>query len=657
MSVPSVASPLITPRTGSAHPSLATEAFILSAKPKHLTYVDLSDTVIHRTPAPGLDGIFNKIVTPYNVDAFQRYLADFHLLNLFPFVTKHLRNGYPLGRMPELRSTVIFPNHPSCLLHWDAVDAYINGEIAAGRMDGPFDRETVEAIMGGPIFVSPLIAAVSSQEPGTPDKIRICRHLSKSTKDIPSVNSYVDKLDNPTLFDTANRVADVVSLFSQAYALCHLPYALCPMPYALCPLPYALMPPLPMLIPLSQISLAPPGTQGCTFDIAKFHRTCPAHPSHKPWLVVQGQDGEFFVDHCVPFGTSSASSIAGSVANAVVDIWQACGVEPTLKYEDDLIAFRVRLLSPADNLSPFDGYGYDSTEAARRIAPLNVPWQWEKMDGVFSANVTYIGFEWDIDSKTVRLPEKKRLKFRERVRRFLDSFEGMKKCTLLDVQKLHGSLCHVAFVYVEGKPRLATLSNLATKFNGCLYSRRFLPDPLVNDLFWWLDILSSPSVCRSIRFRGTPDDSFAIYVDAASKFGIGISIQGKWAAYRLLPGWDLPGRGICWLETIAVELAVYFLEAMGVTGRHLLFHSDNKGTVGILAKGRCANHHINGSVRRTYDKLLQLSITHSLDYVESAANPADPISRLDNLPPSSLHIGLQPPLPPVLSSCLNYVPV
>ncbi|KAJ6521250.1 hypothetical protein DFH09DRAFT_1425953 [Mycena vulgaris] len=49
-----------------------------------------------------------------------------------------------------------------------------------------------------------------------------------------------------------------------------------------------------------------------------FHCTCPVLPAHKPFLIVHF-DGEFFLDHCFPFGAASASSItagnnAGSLA-------------------------------------------------------------------------------------------------------------------------------------------------------------------------------------------------------------------------------------------------------------------------------------------------------------------------------------------------------
>ena len=83
------------------------------------------------------------------------------------------------------------------------------------------------------------------------------------------------------------------------------------------------------------------GTQACTFDILveKFHHTCPILLAHKPWLVVQGLSNDFYIDHTHPFGMTAVSSNAGMIGNAIVDIWQAEGMKPILKYEDDLKIF------------------------------------------------------------------------------------------------------------------------------------------------------------------------------------------------------------------------------------------------------------------------------------------------------------------------------
>src|ERR1700719_1636370 len=102
-------------------------------------------------------------------------------------------------------------------------------------------------------------------------------------------------------------------------------------------------------------------------DIEKFHRTCPVLPSHKPWLVVQGAPAEFYIDHNHPFGAACASSNAGMIANAVVDIWEGEGINPILKYEDDLKIFRI----PSVTGSFTDGnfrYDYDREDMMRRIS-------------------------------------------------------------------------------------------------------------------------------------------------------------------------------------------------------------------------------------------------------------------------------------------------
>jgi hypothetical protein len=149
---------------------------------------------------------------------------------------------------------------------------------------------------------------------------------------------------------------------------------------------------------------------------------------------------------------------------------------------------------------------------------------------------------------------------------------------------------------------------------------------MMTDLTWWLGKLEMTGFTRALRPRG-PLQDLGLYVDASTSWGIGIVIGDCWAPFRLSPTWKVPGRDICWLETIAVELLIYFLEEKGFRDCRLVIHSDNQGTIGALGKGRSSNSHINFSVRRTYVALADLLITPELAYIKSEANPADPISR------------------------------
>lgn len=118
-----------------------------------------------------------------------------------------------------------------------------------------------------------------------------------------------------------------------------------------------------------------------------------------------------------------------------------------------------------------------------------------------------------------------------------------------------------------------------------------------------------------------------IFVDASTSWGIGLIIADSWHAFQLVTDWKLPGHDICWLESVALELVFYFLRQLGFSNTHLLIHSDNNGAIGGHSKHRSRSVPINLSVRRTYNVLTECIIIPSFAYIESAQNPADPISR------------------------------
>jgi len=377
------------------------------------------------------------------------------------------------------------------------------------------------------------------------------------------------------------------------------------------------------------------------------------HPNHKPWLVVKGTgDDDFYIDHCHPFGASSASSNAGMIGNAIIDIWLSEGVGPVVKYEDDCNIYRI----PVSN-GPFKNgthqYAYDKHEAGCRISSLRVPWHEEEGDPDFLFTQVYIGFFWDLPNRSVSLPPAKLVVVRERLRIFLDRYEGH-QCLLREVDRIHGTLCHIAFVYLDGRSRLASLSNFAASFKGDEHILQYSLKSMISDLKWWPEALSEPTPhIRVLRPHG-PLKDMHIYVDASTSWGIGIIIGDAWAAFRLKDNWKIPGRDICWLEALAIELLLYILEARRLHDADLLVHSDSEGAIGAFEKGRCPNWHINLVLRRSFPVMSRLSISPSLRYIESAKNPADPISRgLLRSPISKISIPVN--IPPKILDILTYV--
>ncbi|EEB97166.1 hypothetical protein MPER_03566, partial [Moniliophthora perniciosa FA553] len=201
------------------------------------------------------------------------------------------------------------------------------------------------------------------------------------------------------------------------------------------------------------------------------------------------------------------------------------------------------------------------------------------------------------------------------------------RCCLKDVQSVHGTLCHCSFVYLEGRTYLSSASNFAASFPSDLAKRKPPPD-LIEDLIWWRDMLEKPGFYRQLYPRREIKD-LGLYVDASTDWGIGVVMGRQWAAYLLVPDWKqrLPGRDICWLETVALELLISFLTKLGHLKTRLLVHSDNQGTIGAFHKFRSPNKHINLSLRRMFKALELSSIDIELIYVNTKDNVADPVSR------------------------------
>nr|GAT53462.1 predicted protein [Mycena chlorophos] len=617
-----------------------------------------------RVRGDDLDSLLDIIVTPYNADMFESLLTTHNLTHLYPNLVEFLRSGFPLGRLPLLHSTIIVPNHESADTERETTLEYIHSEIRAGRMAGPFTRAEMERICRGPFYASPLIVSISDQGPGLDSKKRVCRNLSKghAATRTPAVNDFIQKEDFPTRFDMAPRMAELVSdsfnfflLFSFFLrALVHLrPYAPRIPMSSLCPCTprssalhssssHSSIPrgpdaftryPVPrrasVLTPLSsQVASAPPGTLACAFDIKSFHRTCPVLPAHKPFLVVHFED-LFYLDHCYPFGAASASSNAGQICNALVDIWQSALTRHAaiLKYEDDIPVVLYPRPSPSADLDPSRySYAYDRDNVLLPISALNAPWHPDKTGAAFDSTFTFLGMTWDFPRRLVYLPDQKRRKYLARVESMTQGIERSERFTLLDLQQLHGALCYLCFIIPDGSSRITSISNAMAPFKGNERKRRWLSDAVRDTLRWWATALSEPFISRQL-YPPLPLRDLGIYVDASTSWGIAVVIGTSWHAMRLTKGWKRDGIDICWLEAVAIEVLFLFLRQLDVRNTHILVRSDNKGAIGAHEKGRSPNLAINLCTRRTHAVTSSLLLTPRFIYVPSADNLADAPSR------------------------------
>lgn len=173
-----------------------------------------------------------------------------------------------------------------------------------------------------------------------------------------------------------------------------------------------------------------------------------------------------------------------------------------------------------------------------------------------------------------------------------------------------------------------------------------IPQLALDDVSWWTSQLSADVCAR--KLRTIPDPlPLVVFVDASTSFGIGFLADNRWLAWRLLPDWKCDGRDIGWAEMVAIDLGLRALIHSGLRNVHIKFQSDNQGVVGALKAGRSRSLAQNDILRRLTSFAMDHDIWFSVDWVKSADNLSDNVSR--GIFPSALaRFRFPPPLPAYL---------
>lgn len=571
--------------------------------------------------------------SPYKPETWQRHLHEAGLQGKYPDLPDGLRFGFSAG-IPRIFQTFAPPNHSSITLHSTEFNDIIQTEFQKGRYFGPITRAEVESLIG-PFQTSPLSII---PKPGRPGKFRIIQNLSSphSPRDsITSINSAIDSNQYPCTWGT----------FS---VICLL------------------------------IRRLPPGSQAAVRDVKEAYRTVPIKPDQWPGLVVRLDEGDSFaIDTRDCFGLASGGGVYGRLGDAGTQIMRARGIGPISKWVDDHIFFRIlrshleeynlrrrkwaqdiagnggelhdggRLwfkgaVMPDDQPEEFDedaSFTFcDLSQASERsqsdrlftycMADINalsddlgIPWETEK-DIPFSDVAPFIGFSWDLTNRTVSLPDSKKEKYLQAIQ----EWEAKPKHTLDETQKLYGKLLHACHVVPAGR---AYLTNLEA-FMGICHDRPFRPHypprRTPSDLSWWKERLTQPAVSRPIPGPLPIIDTDA-YSDASSEIGIGITIRGRWRAWRLLPGWKEDGRDIGWAEAVGFWFLVLTLVPSAPRGTHIKVFGDNRGVVEGWWKGRSRNRSTNEVFKHVHALSEEEGVHFHTRYVPSKENPADGPSR------------------------------
>lgn len=458
----------------------------------------------------------------------------------------------------------------------EVIDKKIEKELAAGRYKGPYTRLELEKLIG-PFIAHP---------------------LGVVRKDEASKPRLVEDLSYPHSGDSINSLTDVSDLSLDWGGLAET---------------------------ISIMVSAPEGTQAASLDIEGAYRTIGIDPSEF-WLgVVQDNNGRFLVDLAAKFGGKSCGFNFEGPAKAFCTLCVLTFAHLNLvRWVDDIMPIRF----PSSSQFPYT-YSVELADICNLGRELGFSFAEEKLVE-FGPIAKYLGFLWCWDSREVLIPEEKRAKYLDCIMQT----QSKDSISLESLRSLCGKLSHVAMIVLEGRVNLRALwrmlANMEAK-NMHVKASWKLQDSQMKDLSWWESKLGEPRIGIQLCTMASPDDSFGLYCDASTSFGIGIVIEGKAEAFRLNPGWQTAGgiaRDIGYAEFAALHfLLFFFFSSCRIRNHHIKVHSDNAGVVGAWKNRSSRNPQQNEILGQILRILISRQCFMTLEYIRSEDNPADPPSR------------------------------
>jgi hypothetical protein len=537
------------------------------------------------------DQIF-PIVTKLKADAWELALEDAGMLNEFNDIPVGLREGFLCGlEHYSLARTFIPKNHYTSQNDEDFIISKYAEEISLGRLSHGYEPETLFSLIGH-FRTAPLAVIVHG---GDKRRVIVNHSFPKSKSRIELDSTHYNPTEKCIIDPSQTSINTVIDStkfqcawgsFSECYLL---------------------------------VADAPRGTQAAVFDVDAAFRNIPTHPSARPFLAIMIK-GLIHLDHVLNFGASPSPGIFGRVADAMVKILLNRGIEAVIKWVDDFIFFRY----PSRRLSDTS---YEFTYSAELIWTIaeELGWPWAPAKFVdFAQSFNYIGFLWNLSTKLVELPEKKKRKYLDRI----SSWSYPSSHNLKETENIIGTLNHVCLVLPEGRSHLVSLF----KFRGGFKSDRpnqvkhRLSMSVAEDMAWWRTRLQEGFVGMKIISPPEPLEN-KVFVDASTSWGIGLILDDKWLAWQFKQGWQSEGYEIGWAEMVAVELAVRTLIAGKFTHCHIKIRSDNQGVVGALKAGRSRGTDQNMVLREIVKLIQDHDLWISTAWIPTLENLADGPSR------------------------------
>ena len=354
-----------------------------------------------------------------------------------------------------------------------------------------------------------------------------------------------------------------------------------------------------------------PGAFMAKTDIESAFRLIPIHPHQYHLLVFKWRDSYFF-DRCLPMGARSSCQIFELFSSALQYIILQSGISHSLHYLDDFLFINSSSQNCKSDLNKFLSICKD----------INVPIS-SKKTVLPTQRITFLGFEIDTLSETIRLPDEKLQRAKSEILSLLQK----NKCTLRELQSLLGLLQFTCKVIVPGRAFLGQLYHLTA---GCLrpFHRIRLSKNAKQDLEIWLQFLQSFNGVTLYRDHLFLNPSIQnIFTDAAKSLGYGAVFGNQWFSIPWPSTWWTE-QNITLLELVPIVQA---LEAWGPILRNqcVRLNTDNQALSHIINSQTSKENLVRILIRKLVLIALKFNILVKAVHIPGSLNSlSDALSRL-----------------------------
>ena len=359
-------------------------------------------------------------------------------------------------------------------------------------------------------------------------------------------------------------------------------------------------------------------------DVQSTFRILGLEPGSWPWLVMWAKsplDNKwyYFVDKCLPFGSSISCALFQKVSDALTFIVQVRIQMQITNYLDDYL-FVATVRSACNQ---------QVTMFLQVCKKLNIPIAQGKTEWA-SEIITFLGFLLDTINQVVLIPLEKIAKGNDLIDEALNAPKN--KITVLRLQQICGFLNFLWRCVVPGHVFMRRLySGVSAKLKPHYHIR--LTAEMRLDLKLWKTFLAHPSVfCRPFAdFAATAIIwDTRIYTDSSKNphLGCGGVHVNQWFAL----GWDPVfvkemDPSIEYLELYVLVVGVH-LWISQYANSHILIHCDNQAVVAMVNNTTSSCKHCMILLRLMVLQSLILNVKISARYVRSSLNQrSDALSR------------------------------